>query len=69
VISRKKAIADYNIKHMTYTPSVFGNSKLKFREVDDVFVEDDSHLWMRKIQELICKRVDEKRAVLVFFYR
>jgi len=62
-----KAISTYALNKRTYTPSVFGKRKLTFREADDVYVEDNEHLWMHKIQEKIIEGTKDKRAVLVFF--
>ena len=57
----------FGIKMQTLAPSVYGDSQLKFREVDDVYVESDAPLHQRQIKEEILRATREGRPVLVFF--
>jgi hypothetical protein len=61
---------DYGIGRSTYTPSVYGDSKLLFRSdgtADDVHVEKDEAQWQRKINEEILAAIKKGRATLVYF--
>jgi len=56
---------EYQITKQTFTPSIYGNSQLSFKEKDDVFVEDNQTLYWRKLLENIMDK--KNQAVLVFF--
>ncbi len=58
---------EYQITKSTITPSIYGDSQLRFREKDDVFVEPDSAQYFRKVKEGIIEKVNNKQAVIVFF--
>ena len=58
---------EYEIKLQTFTPSIYGDSQLTFREKDDVHIESDEGLHNRKIQEEIMKKRKAGGAVIVFF--
>lgn len=64
----KKVLEDvYGIKHHTIMPSMFGDSKLDFKERDSVFIEANLDEYYRKIREEVQQNVDRGRPVLVFF--
>ncbi|CAF2963370.1 unnamed protein product [Rotaria sp. Silwood2] len=61
----------YKIGKNTYTPSVFGKNNLKFREKDDISIENIDNYFNTIIREiddrLVGGKSSEKRAVLVIF--
>eukprot|EP01133_Synstelium_polycarpum_P020204 gene20204-24226_t len=62
---------DFDITKSSLAPSIFGDSKLSFKELDNVLLESDQKgnrdQWFRKIQENTLEVVKLGRAVLVFF--
>ena len=63
---RKIIKDDYKIKHSTELPSVYGDSRLTFREREHVYVDTEQPEYFRKIEEEVLQAQDG-RAVLVFF--
>jgi hypothetical protein len=57
----------YKIKKETYTPSIYGDSRLAFKEVEDVFVMSDTANYHLQLIETITKRQEAKQPILVFF--
>jgi hypothetical protein len=58
---------EYQITKQTFTPSIYGNSNLLFKEKEDVLVEDNQTLYFRKLLENIIEKQKNNQAVLVFF--
>lgn len=58
----------YNIKKNTFTPSVFGDNRLRFVEKDDIKLENEANYFNQTAQEIthqLLGRQTEKRAVIV----
>eukprot|EP00041_Stephanoeca_diplocostata_P038836 m.1559437 g.1559437 ORF g.1559437 m.1559437 type:complete len:2778 (+) comp25276_c0_seq3:118-8451(+) len=64
---RKVLEKEYNITRQTLMPSMFGDSKLNFKERDHVFVEKDTDTYYRKIQEEAQQNSALGRPVLIYF--
>jgi SecA DEAD-like domain len=58
---------EYNIEKSTFTPPIYGDSQLAFKEKDDVFLETDSVQHALKILNIADDRRKRGQAVLVFF--
>eukprot|EP00927_Polykrikos_kofoidii_P037260 TRINITY_DN31397_c0_g3_i1.p1 TRINITY_DN31397_c0_g3~~TRINITY_DN31397_c0_g3_i1.p1 ORF type:complete len:2064 (+),score=309.17 TRINITY_DN31397_c0_g3_i1:916-6192(+) len=58
---------EYGFKHFTYTPSIFGERRLNFREAEHVSVLDNEADWISRIESLIDDETKVKNSVLVFF--
>jgi SecA DEAD-like domain len=58
---------EYHIKKSTFTPSIYGDSQLVFKEKDDVFLETNSVQHALKILNIADERRKRGQAVLVFF--
>ena len=67
----KKVIRnDYKVRKETYAPSVFGQNNLRFKEKDDIMIENSNDYFnriKREIDDRIVGKNLEKRAILVFF--
>jgi len=60
----------YQVRKVTYSPSVFGANNLEFREEADVRIENSSdylNVIAREIQDKMVGAGGNKRAVIVFF--
>jgi hypothetical protein len=58
---------EYGLKEMTFTPSMFGDSKLDFKTDKDVVVLPDVARYHQTIAKEILDERNKGRAVLVFF--
>jgi len=58
---------DYDFRHFTIAPSLFGLSKLRFRHASDVRLCDNQSDWISEIQSAIKSCTDQGQSVLVFF--
>eukprot|EP01041_Mallomonas_annulata_P001680 gene1680-3252_t len=65
----EKAIVenDYKIKKMTISPSIYGNSKLTFKQDGDVILEEDLARYHQTILKEIQDERGKGRPVLIFF--
>jgi hypothetical protein len=57
----------YQITKETFTPSIYGDSRLTFQLVEDVFVMSDTANYQLQLQDTIIKRQKASQPVLVFF--
>ncbi|CAF3338635.1 unnamed protein product, partial [Rotaria sp. Silwood2] len=67
---KKVIINDYKVRKRTYVPSVFGQNNLRFKEKDDIMIENSNDYFnriKREIDDRIVGKNSEKRAILVFF--
>eukprot|EP00054_Salpingoeca_dolichothecata_P030815 m.253918 g.253918 ORF g.253918 m.253918 type:complete len:1412 (+) comp26724_c1_seq1:3775-8010(+) len=64
---RKIVKKSHNIKHFSYSPSIYGKSKLNFKERDDIAVEEDYDRFSQKVLQSIQERSAQGQPVLVFF--
>jgi len=64
---RKFLDRDFGIKTFTYTPSVFGGSKLEFAFRTDVAVLHDEPQWYNRLQEVADDVSKLQHAVIIFF--
>ena len=63
-----KVVKDvYGIRFQTFTPSIYGESRLAFREQVDVVVEHDLADYHRGIKEQLQQAAGQGRAALAFF--
>ena len=58
---------DYDFRHFTIAPSLFGLSKLRFRYASDVRLCDNESDWISEIESAIKACTDQGQSVLVFF--
>eukprot|EP00435_Cladocopium_sp_Y103_P040794 s93_g11.t1 len=58
---------DYDFRHFTIAPSIFGLSKLRFRYASDVRLCDNESDWISEIESAIKACTDQGQSVLVFF--
>ncbi|EFA77015.1 hypothetical protein PPL_09767 [Heterostelium album PN500] len=58
---------EFKINKFTFTPSIFDETKLDFKEHDHVFIEKDKDHWYLKIAEDILEKTKKERAVIVVF--
>ncbi len=58
---------EYHITKSTFTPSIYGDSQLVWKEKNDVLVESDRAQYFRKILDNILEKKGYGQAVLVFF--
>ncbi|KAL4481681.1 hypothetical protein ABPG74_007770 [Tetrahymena malaccensis] len=64
----KQCLKKYNISTEVYIPSMFGSSKLDFKEGDMVKVEKDQNNQYLKIQEICAQAIkQQQQSVLIFF--
>ena len=65
----KKTLGDYKINFQTFTPSIFGDSRLTFNVGTNeyVSVEMSRADWNMKIMGLVKAKFENKQAVLIFF--
>jgi hypothetical protein len=66
--AEQKIIADeYNLKTYTYTPSMYGESKLSFKKDSHVLMETDVNRFHQTILKDIVDETQRGRPVLVYF--
>ena len=65
--SQTKILDSYNIKKRTYTPSLFGERKFIFREINDFCLTQTEEEIHRKLSEVSEKILKMGRSVIIFF--
>ncbi|KAL4466765.1 hypothetical protein ABPG74_010362 [Tetrahymena malaccensis] len=63
----KMSLLNYKISSQFYIPSMFGKTKLKFKEVDDTIIEKDKDNYFLQIQQISNQAIENKQSVLIFF--
>eukprot|EP00930_Biecheleria_cincta_P000883 TRINITY_DN102076_c0_g1_i1.p1 TRINITY_DN102076_c0_g1~~TRINITY_DN102076_c0_g1_i1.p1 ORF type:complete len:2570 (+),score=578.81 TRINITY_DN102076_c0_g1_i1:70-7779(+) len=58
---------EYGFKHFTYTPSIFGERQLLFREAEHVHAMKNEADWMSRVEQVVEDESKQGNAVLVFF--
>jgi uncharacterized protein YegL len=58
---------DFGIRHYTYTPSIFGERQLIFREAEHVHVLNNEADWLSRIEAVIQQHKQANNSVIVFF--
>ena len=64
---QRMLLTEYKFRWLTYTPSVYGQRDLEFKEAEHVDVRETEAEWMARVEQVVAHEKKKGNSVLVYF--